>query len=191
MTRRWQDDDVENLPPNIREQVKRGQAPIPPDLYGSGPVKAEKKPRASRIEQELQIAIVTLADQLAFPQPLYERHRFLMPPVKVGDYLHHTPNGGGRSAAEGGIFKAMGVRAGYPDLTLDLAIVDFTAEIFWPGWRCELKVGDERPRANQILWIERLERAGFYCTVARSVDEWQHQLLQYLVIGDPFMRPRF
>jgi len=33
-------------------------------------------------------------------------------------FLHHSPNGGARNPIEGAKFKRMGVRAGYPDLTL-------------------------------------------------------------------------
>ena len=33
-------------------------------------------------------------------------------------YLHHSPNGGFRNASEAAKFKAMGVRAGFPDLVL-------------------------------------------------------------------------
>jgi hypothetical protein len=33
-----------------------------------------------------------------------------------GAFYFHCPNGGKRSKAEGGIFKALGVRAGMPDL---------------------------------------------------------------------------
>ena len=34
------------------------------------------------------------------------------------DWIFHSPNGGKRSASEGGRFKAMGVKAGVPDFML-------------------------------------------------------------------------
>lgn len=37
---------------------------------------------------------------------------------KLADLLHHSPNGGKRNVIEAARFKAMGVRAGFPDLIL-------------------------------------------------------------------------
>ena len=53
-----------------------------------------------RPEQALQIQLVSALRQL-LPKPWL---------------VVHVPNGGGRSKAEAGIFKAMGVLAGFPDL---------------------------------------------------------------------------
>ena len=53
-----------------------------------------------RPEQALQINLVS-ALRLMLPEPWL---------------VVHVPNGGGRSKAEAGIFKAMGVLAGFPDL---------------------------------------------------------------------------
>jgi hypothetical protein len=53
-----------------------------------------------RPEQALQINLVS-ALRLLLPEPWL---------------VVHVPNGGGRSKAEAGIFKAMGVLAGFPDL---------------------------------------------------------------------------
>lgn len=55
----------------------------------------------------------------------------------------HVPNGGKRSKAQAGIFKAMGVKAGVPDL------------VFWGMPACplafvELKIGDGRLSTSQI-----------------------------------------
>lgn len=36
--------------------------------------------------------------------------------LPAGWVFWHTPNGGGRSKAEGGVLKALGVKAGIPDL---------------------------------------------------------------------------
>lgn len=140
-----------------------------------------------RPEQELQKAIIQLMDYRTFPKRLWAGSRWLMPPVKIGDYLHHTPNGGGRSPAESGIFKAMGVRAGYPDLSLDIALVSDAGE-FFPGWRCELKAGRGRQTPNQILWQERLERAGHVYVIAASVEEFEAELDRYLSLGKPLYR---
>lgn len=57
----------------------------------------------NREEQRLQIACVRW---FSYQYPHYAM------------MLHHSPNGGYRTAAEGRIFKAMGTRAGFPDLIL-------------------------------------------------------------------------
>lgn len=56
--------------------------------------------RQLRIEQSLQIALVELVTLNLAP----------------GWYFFHVPNGGRRSRAEAGIFKAMGVKSGVDDL---------------------------------------------------------------------------
>ncbi len=37
--------------------------------------------------------------------------------------------------------------------------------------------------------MERLEKAGFYCTIAHSLEEFQAQLNGYLDRGTPYHRP--
>ncbi len=140
----------------------------------------------NRAEQALQIACVEWADRAAFPEFVWQSSRWLAPPVKIGEFLHHVPNGGARTPAEGGIFKAMGVRAGYPDLALDLAIVD--GEMFWPGWRCEMKAPGEKMRPNQQLRAEQLMRAGYVFDTADTFEQFQAKLYEYLARGTPWYR---
>lgn len=90
-----------------------------------------------RPEQALQIAIVALLDVI----------------LPRGSIVHHSPNGGRRSKAEAGLFKAMGTRAGWPDLT-----------IFAPGIRpifIELKAGKGRLTEGQEKMRDRLLHLGF------------------------------
>lgn len=42
--------------------------------------------------------------------------------VEIGRLLHHSPNGGKRSKKEAARFKAMGTRAGFPDLWLGIPV---------------------------------------------------------------------
>lgn len=75
----------------------------------------------------------------------------------------HIPNGGARTKAEGGIFKAMGVRAGWPDY-----------QILWAGGRLgfiELKSDDGALAPVQIEMHGLLKRLGFPVAVCRSVEE--------------------
>lgn len=179
----WTDEQAKQLPEHIRRQIDEPPSYEPPAF--------EKKPRQARPEQELQIAIVELCDQLLFPRQVYEKCRALMPPAKVGDHLHHTPNGGGRSKAEAGIFKAMGVRRGYPDLTLDIIMHDVDpyrrVPVVYGGWRCELKADNGKLSPDQILIGERLIRMGYVFNVVTSIDEFQDRLSAYLALGTAYV----
>lgn len=74
----------------------------------------------------------------------------------------HTPNGGSRSPAEAGRFKALGVKAGIPDL---IAIRD--ARIF----ALELKAPGGRVSPAQTAMLDELCRAGAETAVAFGVDQ--------------------
>ena len=95
-------------------------------------------------------------------------------------FAFHTPNGGARSKAEAGRFKAMGVRAG---------VADFI--VFWSppcsySARCgaiELKVGRRQPSDDQIDFKRICMQLGVHYALARSVDEVRDALVDWGVIG--------
>ena len=66
----------------------------------------KRKKRMKRPEQLLQIGIMNFAKRV---MELEKYKNFL---------IYHTPNGGGRSKAEAGIMKGMGVMSGVADLTV-------------------------------------------------------------------------
>ena len=75
----------------------------------------------------------------------------------------HPPNGGGRSKAEGGIFKSLGVKPGVPDLVL-----------LFPGGRCafiEIKAPGGRTSEAQKEFRNQAEYFGFAYAECRAVDE--------------------
>jgi hypothetical protein len=93
--------------------------------------------------------------------------------VHPGVVWWHTPNGGGRSAREGAVFKRMGVVAGVPDLALIGA-----------GGRLilvELKARGGRVRESQRKFMARAEEEGALCFVVRDLEEmvW---LMNHLVV---------
>ena len=99
--------------------------------------------------------------------------------VQVGDWtlaelLVHVPNGGARSKAEGGRFKAMGVKAGYPDILLDLRTEKYG------GARWELKYGPGKPSDKQIERHAILRACGFYVAVHWHWHECAQDILRYL-----------
>jgi hypothetical protein len=102
----------------------------------------------NRLEEALQRAVVELLT-------LYENRGLLA--------FCHVPSGGYRTKAEAGIFRAMGGRAGVPDL------------IIWTdrghSFGVELKAGKGTESDAQVLWRSTLESLGHRVYVAWSVDE--------------------
>jgi VRR-NUC domain-containing protein len=74
----------------------------------------------------------------------------------------HIPNGGARTAIEGAIFKALGVRAGAPDLL----IVRASQALF-----IECKAPGRRLSPAQLECHEALRRAGATVATADDIDE--------------------
>lgn len=90
-------------------------------------------------------------------------------------YIHHPPNGGHRNLFEAIKFKLMGVRAGYPDLIIDIA------QGGYHGMRVELKRDEkEKPRDNQILAMQLLSEEGYYVLVAKSFDHAIEKIHRYV-----------
>ena len=91
------------------------------------------------------------------------------------ELLHHIPNGGRRSKAEAGRFKAQGVKAGVPDLSLPV-----------PRGRYHgLYVEMKRKRGGRISpeqewWIERLQKQGYFVDVCFGADEAIRRIEWYL-----------
>lgn len=72
--------------------------------------------RASHEEEDLQIACRKWFD-LQWGEKTVNGE-------KIGPLLHHSPNGGKRTVREAARFKAMGTRAGFPDLWLGVPVGD-------------------------------------------------------------------
>ena len=85
----------------------------------------------------------------------------------AGTYWFHPANGGARTAIEGAILKACGVRAGTPDLIL---IKD--------GRTCglELKADNGRVSLSQQSAHEEMRAAGAEVATATGIDEAIKQL---------------
>ncbi len=82
----------------------------------------------------------------------------------------HPPNGGARSVAEAGIFKALGVKAGIPDVV-----------IVWQGrpYFIELKPEKGKLTQAQAAMLMRLQKAGAPASVCRSVEAVEGELLAW------------
>jgi hypothetical protein len=74
----------------------------------------------------------------------------------------HVPNGERRDPVTGARLKAMGVRAGVPDLLL---------WSYGSHFQIELKAGQRRPSAAQDLWRGMMATHDCDVHVCRSIDE--------------------
>jgi hypothetical protein len=86
------------------------------------------------------------------------------------------PNGGYRHPATASMLKAEGVKAGYPDILVDVARGP------WHGLRIELKVKPNKPTPEQGAWIERLRAQGYRAVVCYGAQEAIDAILEYLGI---------
>lgn len=89
--------------------------------------------------------------------------------------MYHIPNGGSRSKAEAGRFKAEGVKAGVPDICLPVARGGYH------GLYMELKrVKGGRVSPAQQGWIAALRDQGYYACVCKGWDDAAHIIKAYL-----------
>lgn len=99
--------------------------------------------------------------------------------------LMHVPNGGKRNAREAGRLKRQGVRAGYPDLVLDVARGGYH------GLRIELKATraelGRKPEVSplQRQWLDRLNLQGYRALVCEGWEQARDEILGYLALAVP------
>lgn len=93
---------------------------------------------------------------------------------EIANLLHHSPNGGKRNMIEAARFKAMGVRAGFPDLILCIARQGYH------GLFIELKTEKGKQSKHQRFWQISLEEQGYRYEIVRSIEEFQTIINDYL-----------
>lgn len=89
-------------------------------------------------------------------------------------WLHHSPNGGHRTRVTAARLKAMGVRRGFPDLTLWLPRGGFH------GLAIELKAGRNRATAEQIAWLDHMASTGWMAVCCIGFDAARQTIEDYL-----------
>jgi hypothetical protein len=114
----------------------------------------------NRPEQELQKQIARALETILKPEVVW----------------FHSPNGGNRSRAEAGIFKAMGVKPGVPDLIISWAGPDGPLML-----AIELKAGTGKATTAQIEMMDRMRSCAWFVSEARSLDEVMALLKRYHV----------
>ena len=94
-------------------------------------------------------------------------------------WTHHSPNGGARSAVTGARLKNLGVRRGFPDLTLWLPRGGFH------GLAVELKAGKGKPTPEQLAWLDHMASIGWMAAVCTGFDAARETLDAYLRSASP------
>lgn len=123
---------------------------------------AEYRRLAAPSEHEEQVTFIRWCDTYAYRCPDLA-------------YVVAIPNGGKRSIGVARKMKAEGVRAGYPDLLLDVAVLPFH------GWRCELKkIGGTVNKKTQLPWHDRLRSQGYAVDVCVGWEAAARALVRYL-----------
>lgn len=105
---------------------------------------------------------------------LWANHQPIGEKGRIGDYLHHSPNGGKRSPFEAKKFKQMGTKAGFPDLFLCIARGGYH------GLFVELKTAKGKVSPLQQTWLDRLNKQGYKAVVCYGYDEARGVILDYV-----------
>jgi len=99
------------------------------------------------------------------------------------EYIISYPAGGWRDGKAASRMEAEGATTGYPDIMIDWPALLVLNHI---GMRLELKRGKDPVRPDQVIWHERLRRAGYYVAVAYSTDELRDYTINYMKVADPY-----
>ena len=88
--------------------------------------------------------------------------------------LAHVPNEGKRSIFERFKFKYLGGSSGIPDLLI------FKKNKYYSGLAIELKVGYNKPTANQKAWIDNLNKNNWLAIWVNDYDKCIEIIKKYL-----------
>ena len=117
------------------------------------------------------------AEQVALFQ-LAELHQAQYPEL---EFLFAIPNGGHRYKAVAAKMKSEGVKSGVPDICLPVMSIQWgIGGTYYNALYIEMKVGKNKPTANQHHWIDGLRKLGNRVEVCYSADEAWNVILDYL-----------
>lgn len=88
--------------------------------------------------------------------------------------LYAIPNGHRRDAVTGAILKKEGLRAGAPDLNLDVPTAKYH------GLRIEVKTASGKPSPEQVAFIGELRARGYMAGCAYGYDDAVRFIQDYL-----------
>jgi hypothetical protein len=93
--------------------------------------------------------------------------------------LFAIPNGSARHPAVGAKLKAEGVKRGVPDICLPVPRRT-GVDGFYAGAFLELKTQRGRLSPEQLAWLDRLHKQGYFCAVCYGVEQATETLEWYL-----------
>ena len=158
---------LDQLPPEHRAEALRQMADDKRPSRGPGKravtvQEVDERRKAATwhgSEHDLQVAVFEWAANSGIPEL---------------DMMYAVPNGGHRHKAVAGRMKAEGVKAGYPDINLDVMRGGYG------GLRIELKVGRNKPSQAQREWLARLDAQGYKTAVCYDLAQVQAVIVDYL-----------
>ena len=103
------------------------------------------------------VTVINMAVQLCWA--------VLQPPESGIRLMMHIPNGGYRKPSEAARFRALGVRAGVPDILLPVARGGYHGLWIELKRRRGGRVSDE-----QSGWLDALKRQGYACAVCHGLE---------------------
>ncbi len=174
----------------IRKQLEAASSGVPAQVSAPPPSRAGRA-KQRRVEQQIQIECVKWADSTVlamvpgFSRAIRDGHYAEVRTSKVGQFLFHIPNGGGRSKTEAGILIGMGVRAGVFDLCLSLPLVHPTASglLLRAGLYVEMKDPEKGVLSDeQTAFGVRMRSVLYEAETATSVDEFISAVWGYAAI---------
>lgn len=92
----------------------------------------------------------------------------------------HIPNGGSRNKAEAGKLRAMGVRAGIPDIFLPVPRGPYHGLFIELKRPADLSKSVGTVSAKQLEWLRALVNQGYYVAVCYGWKEAYEKMLWYL-----------
>ena len=91
--------------------------------------------------------------------------------------IHHVPNGGKRSKSEAARFRAMGVKAGVPDLFLPVPRAGYH------GAYIEMKALDGKPTKAQTEFLAAVIEQGYFGCVCWGAEDAMDVIARYMREG--------
>lgn len=166
----------------VRKQL---EAALDNVTAGEKPARSGGGGKMGRPEQELQIELMGTAESwplgLLLKAGVWPRW---IRALTVGTFLYHIPNGGYRTAAEAGIMRAMGQKAGVWDLEFMLPVLRLGVLV--PGAYLECKAGNNGLTEKQAYFGQRARALGYATYEIRSNREFQEAIEDYLSGALPY-----
>lgn len=125
------------------------------------------------MKKELQSAMPRISEE-SHQVTVFEWAKYMEGQYPELKRMHHIPNGGYRSKAEAGRFKAMGVKPGVPDICLPAPRRGFH------GLYIEMKAEGGRVSEKQAEWLTDLSAEGYACCVCYNADEAIKRIMWYI-----------